>query len=108
MIYGLHSLCIKKVLNNWATQNCIIPKDCRELMSDILESDPQLQWLTWQKDEASVMEQQNPDRGINIVKDQLLGENEYAEFQMQILCDDVSLEQCHILGLNAQKKDELQ
>ena len=47
------------------------------------------------------MEQQNQTRDINIVKDQLLGENEYAEFQMQILCDDVSLEQCHILGLNA-------
>ena len=43
-------------------------------MAAILQHGPQLPWLNWQKDEASVMEQQNPDRGINIVKDQLLGE----------------------------------
>ena len=54
------------------------------------------------------MEPQYKTGRVNIVKDQLLGENEYAEFQMQILCDDVSLEQCHTLGLNAWKKDELQ
>ena len=47
------------------------------------------------------MEPQYKTGRVNIVKDQLLGENEYAEFQMQILCDDVSLGQCHTLGLNA-------
>lgn len=36
MIYGLHSLCIKKVLNNWATQNHIILKDWKDLISAIL------------------------------------------------------------------------
>lgn len=43
---------------------------------------------------------------VNIVRDQLLGENEYSELQIQILFDDVTLEQCHTVGLNAWEKDE--
>ena len=61
MPYGLYSPSVRQILNNWATQNCIIPKDCRKLMSAIVEYAPHRQWLTWWKDEASVMEQQNPD-----------------------------------------------
>jgi hypothetical protein len=74
MIYGLHSLCIKKVLNNWATQNHIISKDWRELMRAFLESGPPLQRLAWWKDEASVMEQRNRTADMDIIKDKVLGE----------------------------------
>lgn len=88
--------------------NHTIRKDWKDLITAILEAGPQIQGLVWQRVEAVAMESHNKTGSINIVKDQLLGENEYAEFQMQILCDDVSLGQCHTLGLNAWKKDELQ
>jgi hypothetical protein len=55
--YGLHSPYVRKILNNWTTQNHVIPKDWKDLMSAILEPVPQLRWLTWWKDEASVMKQ---------------------------------------------------
>ena len=38
------------------------------------------------------MEQQNPDRGINIVKDQLLGKGQYSELKVQIMTLGVELE----------------
>ena len=40
------------------------------------------------------MEQCNQTRGINIVKDQLLGEGQYAELRMQIILNGAILEQC--------------
>ena len=98
MIYGLHSLCIKKVLNNWATQNHIISKDWRELMRAFLESGPPLQRLAWWKDEASATEKCNWTRGINIVKDQLLGDDQYSELRAQIIFDDAILEQYHTIA----------
>ena len=63
-------------------------------MSAILESGPQLQQLTWWKEEASAIEQCNQTRVIDIVKDQLLGKDQYAELRMQIIFNDAILEQC--------------
>jgi hypothetical protein len=68
------------------------------LMSAILEPVPQLRWLTWWKDEASVMKQWNWTRGINIVKDQLLGDDQYSELRAQIIFDDAILEQYHTIA----------
>ena len=39
---------------------------------------PQIHWLTWKREEAFVMEPHNKTGRVNIVKDKLLGKNEYA------------------------------
>lgn len=57
-------------------------------MTAILEPGPQLQWLTWWKGETSVMEQRDRTRGIDIVKDQLLGEGRNSELRIQITLRD--------------------
>jgi hypothetical protein len=41
--YGMHSPYVKQVLNNWATQNHVISKGWKDLMTAILEAGPQLQ-----------------------------------------------------------------
>lgn len=45
-------------------------------MTALLESGPQLQWWTWWRKKVSAMEQCNRTKGINIVRDQLLGQGE--------------------------------
>lgn len=56
MTYGLQSPYVKQILINSATQNCIIPKDWRGFLAAISVPGPQLQWLAWWKDEASIMD----------------------------------------------------
>lgn len=55
MTHGLHSPYVIQVVNNWATQNHMVPKDWRDLLAAILVHGPQLQWVTWWEDEASGM-----------------------------------------------------
>ena len=42
-----------------------------------LESDSQLQWSTWFREESTIIEQWNKARGRKISEDQNLGEVEY-------------------------------
>ena len=54
------------------------------------------------------MEQHNSTGKVNISKDQLLGESEYAELQMQILFGDVTFDQCLTVDLNVWDNDKQQ
>ena len=45
--YEMHSPYVKQILNNWATQNRIIPQDWKGLVEAILKTSSQLQWLQW-------------------------------------------------------------
>jgi len=47
----MHLPCVKQVLNDWAMQNYVIPKDWKDLMTAILDAGPWLQWLTWWSEE---------------------------------------------------------
>lgn len=51
-------------------------------MTAILDPGPQLQCLTWRKDEDLIVEQWNRTRGTDIVKDQLPGEGPYSELKV--------------------------
>ena len=53
-------------------------------------------------------EQWNSTRGIDIIKDQLLGEGRNSELRIQITLGDAVLEQCLIIALNAWDKVEQQ
>ena len=70
-------------------------------MSAVLEAGQQFQWLLWCRHEATKVEQHNIARGINVAKDQLLGEGHYANLQEQIQCDDIVIKECHIAALRA-------
>ena len=54
------------------------------------------------------MKQHNRPGRVNIPKGQLQGEGEYAELQLQILFDDLTLDQCLTVALNAWDKVEQQ
>ena len=73
-------------------QNRVIPKDWKDFITAILEAGPQWHELTCGTEEALAMEQHNRTWRVKISKDQWLGEGEYAELQMQILFDDLTLE----------------
>jgi hypothetical protein len=47
------------------------------------------------ENEASIMEQWNRTKGINIARDRLLGEGQYSELRVRIMFNDTILEQCH-------------
>lgn len=79
-IVGLHSFFVKAMLNSWSTQHRAIPQDWKGLVSAILEAAQQLQWLSWRR-EATKLAQYNLARGINVTKDQLLGEECYVDLQ---------------------------
>ena len=55
--YRIHSLYVKQILNNWATQNRIIPQDWKGLVTAVLETGLLMQWLTWWREEAANIEQ---------------------------------------------------
>lgn len=50
------------------------------------------------------MEQWNRTRGIDIVRDQLLGEGPYPHLRIQITLHDAILQQCHTIALNSWDK----
>ena len=89
------------MLNNWATQNRDIPKDWKGLVLAKLEASQQLQWLTWWRHETTKTEQCNIAMGINVIKDQLLGEGCYADLGGQIPSVDDIIEQCCVVPLRA-------
>lgn len=53
-------------------------------MTAVLEACLQLQWLTQWREEAKTVEQWNIAREMNIVKDQVPGEEQYSDRQEQI------------------------
>ena len=69
---------------------------------------PSTTWAYMWDRNALAMEQHNSTGRVNISKDQLLGESEYAELQMQILFDDVIFGQCLTVDLNVWDKVEQQ
>ena len=71
----------------WSVGNRIIPNDCIELVKAVLEPGPQLQWSSWFREEAKIMEQQSKDRGMEVSQDQNLREENNATIERQSLYD---------------------
>ena len=55
--YGIHWPYVEQTLNNWASQNRIIPQDWKRLVTAVLETGLLMQWLTWWREEAANIEQ---------------------------------------------------
>ena len=89
------------MLNLWSVCNRIIPNDCIELIKAVLEPGPQLQWSTWFREEAKIIEQWSKARGREISQDQILGEGDYSTIGRQAVYDDYTLDLCHSAVLNA-------
>jgi hypothetical protein len=47
VLHDLHSSFVKEMLNNRAIRHSVIPQDCKGLVSAVLETGQQLQWLWW-------------------------------------------------------------
>lgn len=62
----------------------------------------------WPSTIMADIEQQNGNRDIDTVKDQLLEEGPNSELSTDNLYDDAVLEQCHTIALNAWDKVEQQ
>lgn len=74
--YAIHTQCVKKILNSWATQSRIVPTDWKVLETAILKVGPLLQkWTCWQEVDSRI-EKWNRARGTNISKDKFLGEGQ--------------------------------
>ena len=99
--YGIHSSFVKQLLNSWSSCNQITPKDWLDMASAVLEAGQLMQWKSWWREEAKMIEQRNRARGIEVSQDQLLGEGEYADVELQSLYDEHTLVLCRMAALNA-------
>ena len=54
--YGLHSSFVKEMVKTWASSNQETPQDWTQLISAVLESEPQLLWGYHFKEEAKILE----------------------------------------------------
>ena len=70
------------------------------MVKDVLELGPQLQWSTWFREEAKIIEQQSKARGL-ISQDQILGGRDYATIERQAEHDGHTLDLCRAAVLNA-------
>nr|XP_021486637.1 E3 ubiquitin-protein ligase RNF135 isoform X1 [Meriones unguiculatus] len=104
--YGMHSPYVKDILDDWASQYKVTPQDWEDLIRAVLDTDLKLQWLFWRKEEAADMEQSNRIMGVNVQKDQLLGEGKYDSLTRQVQFDDATIEQCRLVTLRAWDKVE--
>lgn len=67
---------LKQTLSNWTTQNRIVPPYWRGLVAVVLEAGHQLQWLLCRN-----LELYYRTKGMDIDKDHLIGEGQYANIQ---------------------------
>ena len=77
--YGIHSPFIRQLLNSWSTCHQVTPKDWLDMATEVLETGPLIQWKSWWREEAKMIEQRNSARGLELSQVQLLGEGEYAD-----------------------------
>ena len=89
------------MLNLWSVCNRIIPNDCIELVKAVLEPDPQLQWRSWFREEAKIIEKWSRARGREISQDHIPGEGNYAIVERQFLYDGHILTLCQAAALYA-------
>ena len=61
----------------------------------VLEAGQHMQWRSWWREEAKMIEQRNRAIGIEISQDQLLGEGEYADVERQALYSEHTFQLCH-------------
>lgn len=102
--HGIHSTFVKQLLNSWSTSNRVIPEDWKQLTSAVLEYSQQLQWKSWLKEEARNLEQQGKLRGFQVSQDQILGEGEFADKNVQASYDEHTISLCRTAALNAWEK----
>ena len=102
--HGIHSTFVKQLLNSWSTSNRVIPEDWKQLTSAVLEYSQQLQWKSWLREEARNLEQQGKIRGFQVSQDQILGEGEFADKNVQAFYDEHTISLCRTAALNAWEK----
>ena len=92
--FGMHFQFVKQIPTSWAIKNRIIPQDWKDMTRAILEPTANLQWLACWRDEARKIAGQNRTRGREISTDKLLGEDCFAEVQVQVIYDGETLALC--------------
>ena len=96
----MHSPFVKQMLNLWSICNRSLPKDRTELVNGVLEPSLQLQWRTWFREEANILEQWSKARGRDISQDPIHVEGDYVAIERQSIHDNHTLKLCHASALN--------
>ena len=97
----MHSPYVRELVKTWASRNKVIPHDWLQLVSAVLEHGTQLQWKSFWREEAKVLEHQGRVRGFEASQDQILGEGHYADPESQATNNERILLLCHTAALNA-------
>ena len=97
----MHSPYVRELVKTWASRNKVIPHDWLQLVSAVLEHGTQLQWKSFWREEAKVLEHQGRVRGFEASQDQILGEELYADLNSQATYTEHISSLYHTSALNA-------
>lgn len=81
--FGMHSPFVKQMVASWSIRSRVIPKDWEDMAKVILEPGPCLQRLSWWREEARERAFKSRARGAGVCKEQLLGDGQYADPEIQ-------------------------
>ena len=99
--YGLHSSFVRDMLKTWALSNRTTNPDWNQFTSAVLENGPLCHFKCLFKQEASVLQQQESPKGIEVSLEQILGKTLFSDPQEQALYDENILSICATAALRA-------
>ena len=102
--YGMHSPYVKQLMESWAMNNRVTPKDWEQLISAVLENTSQLEWRALCREEAKALELQGLKKGYKAPQDKILGLDLYADPETQAAYDELILSLCITAAVNAWDK----
>ena len=102
--YGMHSPYVKQLIESWARNNKVTPKDWDQLISAVLENSSQLEWRALWREEAKALELQGLKKGYKASQDKILGEGIYSDPETPAAYDEHILSLCSTAALNAWDK----
>ena len=99
--YGLHSAFVREMMKTWPSNIKATPYNLIQLVSTVLDYEPQLMFRCYFKEKAKILEQQENTKGLETSQDQIFGEGTYADPQAQAFYDENTFSLCHKAALNA-------
>ena len=77
-----------------------MPQDWIQLISAVLENGPQLLWICYWREEATILKQQGKAQRLEISQDQIMGNRHYSDPQDMALYNEHILSLCSTAALN--------
>ena len=96
-----HSPFVREMVKTWTSSIKEMPHEWLQLVSAVLDYQPQLMFKYYFRKELKIIGQQGKAKGLETSHNQILGEDTYADPQVQALYNEEILSLCNKAALNA-------